>query len=52
MADAQEQEDAPAAGQHVAREVKLPAFWPSRPAAWFRLAESRFWFRQVKDQSV
>ncbi len=48
----QEQKNMPAVGQHAAREVKLPSFWPSRPAAWFRLAESRFRLRQVDDQLV
>ncbi len=48
----QEPEPVPAAGQHAARDVKLPEFWPTRPAAWFRLAESRFRLRHVDDQLV
>jgi hypothetical protein len=41
-------EDRPAAA-NASREVKLPPFWPARPAAWFSLAESRFRLRGVDD---
>ena len=32
------------------REVKLPAYWPSKPAAWFTLAESRFRLKNIVDE--
>jgi len=41
-----------AAAAQAAREVKLPSFWPSRPAAWFRLAESRFRLRNITEELV
>jgi hypothetical protein len=41
-------DDAAAAAPAVC-DVKLPVFWPSRPDAWFTLAESRFRLRQVTD---
>jgi hypothetical protein len=31
------------------RDVKLPTFWPSRAAAWFQLAESRFRLKGIDD---
>lgn len=33
-------------------DVKLPAFWSSRPAAWFLLAESRFRLRRVETEEA
>jgi hypothetical protein len=38
-----------AAAAAAIRDVKLPPFWPSRPAAWFHLAESRFRLRAIED---
>jgi hypothetical protein len=42
----------PAAAVAANRDVKLPQFWTSRPAAWFTLAESRFRLRQVEDEQL
>jgi hypothetical protein len=33
-------------------DVKLPPFWVTRPAAWFRVAESKFRLRNIEDQNV
>ncbi len=52
MADEQEAEEQPAPCQARFREVKLPQFWPSRLAAWFRLAESRLRLREIADELV
>lgn len=41
-----------AAAAAATREVKLPTFWPSRPAAWFRLAESRFRLRDITQEQA
>ena len=38
--------------QQPSRDVKLPAFWPSRPRAWFTFIESRFRLRHVHDEQV
>jgi hypothetical protein len=35
-----------------ARDIKLPAFWPSRPRAWFTYIESRFRLRHIADEQV
>lgn len=42
----------PSGQQAMSREVKLPAYWPSRPAAWFQLAESRFRLKNVTDPQL
>ena len=42
----------PAARLAQPREVMLPMFWPSRPAAWFRLAESRFRLRNIDEELI
>jgi hypothetical protein len=34
------------------RDIKLPAFWPSRPRAWFTYIESRFRLRHISDEQV
>ena len=34
------------------RDIKLPPFWQSRPAAWFVFAESRFRLRNINDQTA
>ncbi len=52
MADEHETEEQPAPGHAQFREVKLPQFWPSRPAAWFQLAESGFRLRDIADELV
>jgi hypothetical protein len=38
--------------QQPSRDIKLPAFWPSRPKAWFTYIESRFRLRHISDEQV
>lgn len=53
MSDHEEENVAVAQAQaQQSREVKLPTFWPSRPAAWFRIAESKFRLRNITDETV
>ena len=35
-----------------AMAVKLPAFWPSNPRAWFGQAEAQFTLRQVTSEET
>jgi hypothetical protein len=46
------EEDNPQQPQPVDRHVKLPPFWASRPAAWFRVAESKFRLLNVNNQQT
>ena len=34
------------------RDIKLPPFWQSRPAAWFVFVESRFRLRNIVDETA
>jgi hypothetical protein len=34
------------------RDIKLPPFWQSRPAAWFVIVESRFRLRNIVDETA
>jgi hypothetical protein len=34
------------------RDIKLPPFWRSRPAAWFVFVESRFRLRNIVDETA
>jgi hypothetical protein len=43
-------DDVPA--QQPSWDIKLPAFWPSRPKAWFTYIESRFHLRHISDEQV
>ena len=53
MSDHEEDNVAVAQAQaQQSREVKLPTFWPSRPAAWFRIAESKFRLRNITSETV
>jgi hypothetical protein len=34
------------------RDIKLPAFWTTRPRAWFTYIESRFRLRDITDEQT
>jgi hypothetical protein len=38
--------------QQPSRDIKLPAFWPFRPKAWFTYIESCFRLRHISDKQV
>lgn len=50
MEDADIDAGPPAQQPQPPRDIKLPLFWASRPAAWFLLAESRFRLRHINDE--
>ena len=45
-----ENEDDQQQQQRPNREVKLPPFWPTNPAAWFAAVEGKFFLRGVDDK--
>ncbi len=34
------------------RDIKLPAFWTTRPRAWFTYIESHFRLRNIADEQI